>query len=318
MIVAGALISQLFQAPIHLDKDLNTHYNPFLELNLGEVRALELTNKLGRYKIHKKQNYWYLSYPKNLPADTIMVRNILSVFSDIKIRASYQNDEINRGHFSLDRPSVKLTLEFNDEKREEINVGVINPIDNSMYIAQKGQEAIYQTELLDFPLESLEFSSLIDPYVFSPKEDDVSLISIKKAGKSFSNPNILTILKDKETNKWLDEEGQELDSTMVSSYLNKLLHMKRTVIIDEKNKTVDELTNQYLLKQPAFIVELKDNQETSFIYTISGLIYKAVPRFKITKLSSFLVQASDREYPYVVLKKELSTFNITSKQLRKR
>ncbi|MFW5887376.1 MAG: DUF4340 domain-containing protein [Bacteriovoracia bacterium] len=289
--------------------------NPIEVHYLSGLVSIEIENKLGHYVIAKdlttRVSYWNLTKPKQLPADGDIINKIIATLGQIQVKKTYPNDPINRSHFSLDQPLMKIRLVTETHDPVLISFGLINPIDNSMYFMIENDEYIYQTEMITFSLESLSLADLVDPNIFSIIREDLQELAIYR-GNQERGRRVLKITRLGKN--WLDEKGKPIPLDNINTYLDSLLKIKRQIVLDEMSKRTTRLIDSYL-KRPAYEIILTDKSNNTYNYKVSGLVTRSIPELKIERRQFYLMHASDRKFPYVVNKSSLSLFNLKSYQL---
>ncbi len=312
-ITFSAISTKLFQAPTFLEDELANMRSPIQIDYLTDLETLELTNDLGTFRVKKnlerEVSSWDLEYPKDLPSKKSTVEAIIDTLSRIKVRKRFSYDAINEDNYSLSSPVIKITLGISNRDPLTINVGLINPIDNSTYIALGDKKYIYQVDLLKYPLEGLELGDFVNPKIFSVPRKFITKLNISRTGISTFN------LFKKEEN-WFVSRSGKIPTENVEHYLNKLSNLTRTMILDGESEKLTKLLERYL-KTPAYKIEVTDTRGEVVSYRASKVLRKSYPDFKIEKRQFFIMTASDRKYPYVVSKDMLHTLNIRANTLRK-
>lgn len=299
--------SEIFQTtPIHLNED-DFSNNPIDIKILSRLENIKLTNRLGTFELsrHNKTD-WNLTSPRVMPAKPNTIQELIKGLSSLKIIKAHKNDALNTSNFSLDNPLITLVLKTELEEEITMKLGLINPIDNSAYIGLSGSDVIYQVEAPNVKFETLELGSFIDSRIFSLGFDDIIEFEIMR-GKSTPWEK-LTFSKG----EWQSVRFKNITPIGTKNSLSKILAMNAHMIIDSKNDELEQIMENYL-KNPLYTVKVKTgNKEVT--YRISNLV-TTLPEIKIEKKMYFLMDASDRNYPYLLHKDLLENFNISYKSL---
>ncbi|MBT3584176.1 MAG: DUF4340 domain-containing protein [Halobacteriovoraceae bacterium] len=314
--IISAGISTIFQAPKGDKHDLNRYRTLFQGNFLEGIRGIYLKNRLGEFEFLKnsgaRESGWELLTPRNFPANPKAVARILDSLKNIKIRKIYQKDPINMANFSLDSPLLSLRLSLENGESIELEVGLVNPIDNSTYLMSSHQNAIYHVDALQFAMESLDLADLIDSKIFSIEPENIASLKIYRGAKRGNPPHLLLT---KLNGQWGGKKNHPMPNAKVFKYLKKLASLKSTFILDKASEDLTKKLNKYL-STPLYTIEIEDLEKNSFTYNISTVI-NALPQIKMEKRTNFIIQASDRRYPYLVNKEYLRTFNKTEKAIKR-
>ncbi|MBL7664828.1 MAG: DUF4340 domain-containing protein [Bacteriovoracaceae bacterium] len=315
VIMGGALISELFQAPTVPYDMAQIYVNPVPEEIFTNIKNLSLKNKFGEFKMQKnldenspKHDTWRLLSPRELPAKAQTLKQIIDALQEVTVRKIHQYEPINISSFSLDNPLIHMEFEVIDGAKYEIKIGLINPIDNSAYMTVTDHQTIYQIENLKFPIETFELGDFIEPriFVFNPAEvDELSFYR-----EQITNRPYFKITKTE--NNWFDSRQTALDATKTAEYFKNLFNLRSQVILDKPDESIIELLDQSL-KRPQYIVVLK-RQGKEIEYRISYPI-KQMPQFKVENRQSVIIKSSDEEQPYIVSKDLLKVFETSERSL---
>ncbi|PIK13735.1 DUF4340 domain-containing protein [Halobacteriovorax sp. JY17] len=313
VIVIGGLASEFFQAPLIQNTALSRYQLLLKPEQIDQIESIQLDNRLGLFKINKdKDGQWTLTSPRNLPSSTATVASILQNLKDIKIRQILPKDAINISNFSLDSPLMKLQITYFGGKEDLLNIGLVNPIDNSTYVTFSSKDAIYHVDALENSMEGLSLSNFIEPKVFTQDLKTIAEFKIYR-GKIPSTSLRLSIKN--ETDGWLDNSGNILEPKAVEEFLTEVLSLKSSLILDKKTDKLIDAVSRYFAN-PSYTVEILDRNGKKVFYEISYLINN-LPDIKMEKRQVFIVKASNRPHPYVIEKQFLSTFGKSQKSFKK-
>lgn len=299
--------SEIFQtSPIILSEEDLTN-NPVDVKVLSRLDQIKLTNRLGTFEVERQSKKdWILKSPRTMPAKAATIQELIKALGSLKIIKVLKNDALNRSSFSLDNPLVEVNMETELEEKIKLKLGLINPIDNSAYITLSSSDMIYQVEAPNVRLEALELGSFIDSRIFSMNFEDVIDFQVLR---NKSTPWIkLSHLKG----EWESSRFKNITPIGVKNALSQILSSQAHMIIDKKSEELDQIIENYL-KNPVYTVIVKTN-EKEVTYRVS-LLVTTLPDIKIEKKMYFLMDASDRNYPYLLHKDNLEAFKVSYKDL---
>ncbi len=314
VILLTGVYSDFFQAPTELTPEMSTYQSLFKPGQILGVQQIILKNNLGTYHFEKSNimadSNWLMISPRNLPANTTLIKGILNDLNNVKIRNVHEMDAINISNYSLDNPSIDVTLIVSNEKSATLKFGLVNPLDNSTYVSLSDQKAIYHIDNIGMSLNTLNLGSFVDTRIFTWTPSEVSLMTIYKGSKEERN---IRFQIAKEKGEWNGRQSKGLKVEAVQDYLSDLADLRSSLILD---KTTDELETDMksYFDKPAYIVEVKTSNQ-SYTYEITGLV-KQLGDLKLEKWQNFIIKASNRHNPVVVSKKFLEMFNPNEKSLR--
>jgi len=304
LITAGALSSVFFQAPVVKTHEIERMRVLFNDSDLGDLRELTLSNRLGNFTFERvaSQSSWRMTEPRMVMANAQPLERMLSALSEIKIRRIYDRDPINISNFSLDQPQMKVKLVSSDLSTKELSFGLINPIDNSTYIAFDQGDLIYHIDALNFTLENLDLINFIDTRIFALSIDQMASLKIWR--ENISQPQLHLVNED---GQWKDAGLNLLEPIAVREFLTELTSLRSLFIIDKKSPELSLAIDQQLEK-PLYTVEVISQSGDSYRYSLSQLV-QSLPEMKFEKRQNFLIQASNRDYPFMLAKDSLELFN---------
>jgi len=309
----GGLASEFFQAPLNQNTALSRYQLLLKPEEVDQIDSIELENRLGTFKIDKdKSQSWSLTSPRNLPSNSSTVKSILDNLKEIKIRQILPKDTINISNFSLDSPLMKLKISYFGGKENYLNIGLVNPIDNSTYVTFSNKDAIYHVDALKNSMEGLSLSNFIEPKIFTQDLKSIQDFKIYR-GKIPSTNQRLSIRSEKDG--WIDNSGNTLEPKAVEDYLMELLSLKSSLILDKRTEKLDEALTRYF-SNPSYTVEVLDKSGEKVFYEVSYLI-NTLPDIKMEKRQTFIVKASNRPHPYVMEKQFLNSFSKSQRSFKK-
>lgn len=309
-------ISEFFQAPGEQNTELTRFRTLFSKEDFSNIKEINLRNRLGEFHFNRIENdpysRWSMVLPKKFPANSEVFKRLFDTLKDIKIRKIFTYDPINVANFSLDAPLYEITMIDNDGRKRVLSFGLINPIDNSTYIATSVEtEAIYHVDAIQADFAALDMADFVDSHIFTPKSAQVKNLKIYR-GNISGQPNFSLERGDK--GQW-QSRSRELDEAKTIQWLDELLLLKTMLIVDKSTPELDEAV-QKLMEAPQYTVEIEDLNENVLTWTVSQTV-NTLPDVRIEKRAYVLIRASNRPYPYLIHKDQLRLLQPKEQDLRK-
>lgn len=307
--------TDFFQAPTKINPEMSQYRSLFRPGQILGVREIVLKNNLGTFHFERSatdpNTPWTMVSPRQLPANSGLLKNILNDLNKVQIRSVHQNDPINIANYSLDSTSLQITLIDSNQKESTLKFGLINPLDNSTYVSLSDQDAIYHIDNITTTLNTLDLSNFVDTRIFSFDPNQIEKLTIYRGLKEDDKVNFLA--EKKELN-WFGQSERRLNTEAVEKYLTQLSELKSSLILDEITDDLQKEIDEYL-KKPAFEVVAKTENGKEYSFLLSGLIRK-LPGLKLEKYQHFMIQPSHRKFPYIMSRKMLETFQRSERGLR--
>lgn len=307
--------SDFFQAPIDINPEISRYRSLFQPGQILGIRELILKNNLGTFHFEKSatdpDTPWTMISPRKLPANSSLVKTILKDLNNVQIRSVHQSDAINIANYSLDSTSLEITLIGSNEKTSSLKFGLVNPLDNSTYVSLSDQNAIYHIDNISTTLNTLDLASFVDTRIFTFDQSSIESIKIFRGQKERKN---ISLLAEKNKMSWIGQQNLLLKTEAVKDFMGDLADLRSALILDKVSEELAQSIAEYLEK-PNYEIVVTDNQNNSYTYLVSGLI-RALPGVKLEKWQYFIIQPSNRTFPYVLNKKVLELFQRSEKRLR--
>lgn len=300
--------SELFQSESKKNKSLDILNNPIRADILANLKTIRLKNRLGSYTLTHNDDGWILKEPRLMPANKTTVNNILDSLKNVNIHTVHEYEPINISNFSLDNPIMAIDLYSELDEQFQVNIGLINPINNTSYMTVSEQKTIFQTDILMNNLQSMELADFIDSHIFSSDIREIEKFEIFQRGNSTSR-NLLS----KSSGTWKSKKYNSITDSSVDSKLNKILKVRTHMIIDRQDTKIQNLIQNYM-DNPLYTIKISA-KDKEIVYKVSSLI-GAISEFKLEKRQYFLMNASDRKYTYVIHKDFLNEFFIRYSDLK--
>ena len=183
-----------------------------------------------------------------------------------------------------------------------VNVGLLNTIDNTIYLKVSAKNNIYQVEVPSVSLEDATILDLVESKIFS-----IDLESINSFQVSFHNKSSKEIKIHKKDSSWVNNADIPLPQDKVDEYFQDLSTIKSSFVLDSQTDLQKKyITN--LTRNPEIILTAKDNKANIITYKISSLVYN-FPDIDLKNAPYFLVTISNNQTAYIVKKEFLDLFN---------
>jgi len=314
----SALMTELFRAPTAQNFDLNDYHFVFKKDDLKKISTIVFKNSLGTFHINKSDKEiispWELKFPRELPARKDTVSSIMESLEKLKIRKIYKRDPINISNFSLDPPLMEFTLIDKEKNQLNLQLGLVDSITNSTYIALKDQDIIYQINSIPFPLEKMDLSDFIETKIFTTDYNDIKAFKMfQRLGRTYKSKKI-SLSKNRDE-KWIGSRGYPYSEEATNKFLDKFLNLKSTIILDAVTEALKKKIERYT-SNPLYSITIEEKKGEELQYQISTLI-GSLPGIKMEKGQYFIIKASNRRFPFLVHKDSFSIFSIRENQLQK-
>ncbi len=306
VIIASAVISELFQGPHDLPAAWEQEKPLFSAQEITSINKIILKNRMGHFSFQKDDGSfgdWNLEYPRHLPANQASIETIIKSMQEIKVRRTYPKDAINITNFALNAPVMEIILE-GPEQKIELKVGLINPIDNTTYIMLSGDNLIYHIPTFAYPLDTADLTFFIDPNIFPHNLNQISSIKIFRGASKY---NDLAIVLNKNGTEWFDRHQKEIPLAKVESFWQRFADMRSIAILDKMTEKLEKAIQRYF-SAIQYTVILTDLEGLETTYTVGQASSYQLPDVKIERQQIFLIKASNREHPYVFAQSDMEIF----------
>ena len=308
--------TDFFQAPTQVNHEVGSYRSLLRPGQTLGTKEMILKNNLGTFHFQRlttvSNTSWNMISPRQLPANSSLLDNILNDLGKVQIKNIHQNDPINVSNYSLDSSQLQITLIDSNGKESILKFGLINPLDNSTYVNLSDKNAIYQIDNITTTLNTLDLANFIDTRVFGFAPETITAIKILKR-KNSGNQTSFLVTKTKDS--WLGQKERKLNSKSVHQFLQQLTTIKSPLILDKMTTNLQKKLDQYLSKA-AFEINITKQNKRKYSYTLSGLVH-SLPGVKLEKWQHFIIKPSHRDFLYILPKNFLKTFQLSERQLKK-
>lgn len=218
----------------------------YTEIEFDSLTKLNFANKNGDFTFEKTNKSpfmaWEMITPRQIAADAGFIEKISTLFKNSNVKKIFPDDKINNANFSLEKPLATLTLLFKDGHQNIVYIGLLNTIDNSLYLKIKNRQGIYHIEAPEFSFENATLAELIESQVFNLNLKNIASINFVNQ-KTNTQTDIIH-----QNNEWLMNNKEIADETKLQSYIQELSSLKASFVLDK-------LTDQ----QKSIVANLKKN-----------------------------------------------------------
>jgi hypothetical protein len=312
-ILISAGFSQFFQAPIDSNTDINRFQSLFQPGQILSLKELKLKNSLGEFHFERADNKpespWSILSPRSFPANGQLINGIIGSLEKIKIKAVHSLDAINISNYSLDAPSLELTLINNENESTLLKFGIVNPIDNSTFVSLSDQKAIYHIDNIKQSLGNLDLTDFVNTNLLKIQASQLQKMTIVRHLKDTKR----NLMIEYEKNSWFGQSNKPLEVEKVVRYLETLSSLKSNTILDKVTGKQQKEINRYFEK-PLYIITMSLRDGTVKRYEISPLV-RQLSGIKVEKWQNVLFRDPHNKFVYVLNKEVLKYFNRSERNM---
>jgi len=315
LLLISSLLSELFRAPGQKHDPLGQYRTLLAPETIQNLKYLKIQNQIGSIELQRDEveSEWLIISPKKLPAMTSVVNQILNILKEIKIRSIHELDPINLSNYSLKNPSLSVSFGENQEFAQKIHLGLVNPIDETLYISLSSKQAIFQVDSFVRKVEKLDFSDFINTHVFRFDKKNITKMAIYNGSVS---PENIKIFLEKTNGRWVDQKGKELNQLKVHDYISNFTILKSSLILDEQIEGHKNKITEFLNAPHSTVQITTSNTKQIQEYIISKPL-PLIPGVKMEKYQNIFIYSKETQYPFVINKKHLSLFRKKMNSLKK-
>jgi hypothetical protein len=286
--------------------------NPVPVNELRELTRFKLINKQGTFifeNTHPEGDLlgpWQMLEPQALKVKGNVVGKIIEALNGIRVRNFHPLEPINITSFSLDNPTLTLNITNSENKKFEIKMGLINPIDNSAYLSLSGQDQIYQIDPIEMAIENYDLAQLVESKVLALNTDSLQSLEIY-------SPEGLRLKVLKKENQWVDQEGATLTDIKVLKFFENLEEMKSFSILNNLTKEQQVFMDK-TMATPAWSLKLISAQGVR-TYLI-GELQSDIPGTNVFRNGTFALSTDEKQSFVLVDREELRILSTKSLDLK--
>lgn len=303
-----AFYVEFFYSKVDTTSKNNFFTSPIDNNILSRISTIKIKNRVGSFLLTQNKNEWLLEEPKKIPANKIIIDQVINTLKGLSTKTLHSKDPINLQSFALNKPLVEIHIITKLEESLILKLGLINPVTENTFMLVNDQNLIYEISKLNFPLEQLELSSIIDTRVFNVELDTISEFSVFHY-EQLEPRNKLT----KTTDGWTSKRYKHINDKKTEQKIQSILSIQPHIIIDGGDEETTNYIENYL-KNPRYRVQIRLKNETTITYKISSII-RSIESLKIENKNYFIIEASNRPYPFIVHKDYLDRFLIQYKDI---
>ena len=314
----SAVMTELFRTPTAQNFNLDDYAFVFKREDFKNLSKIVFKNSLGIFHLNKSKDHfispWELKFPRELPARLETVKSIINSLQNLKIKRIYKRDAISISNFSLNPPLMELKITDQEKNQMQIELGLVDSITNSTYIALKDQDIIYQIDSISFPLEKIDLSDFIETKIFTTELKNIKAFKLFQRTGRTSKRSKISIFQD-EQSSWKNTRGHKFNKSSSSEILNKFLNLKSTIILDAVTQKLEKKIERYT-RSPLYSIIIKEKKGNEIEYKVSPLI-TSLPGIKMEKGQYFIVKASNRTFPFLVHRDSYPIFSLRENQIQR-
>jgi hypothetical protein len=280
-ILAGALYSELFQAPKVLRNNVNSAQVLFPGFDFDSSSQIDLTLNKSQFILKKTltQNSWRLTNPLLMNVEDEKLNLFLTRLMNLKIMNALPLDEVNTINFSLKNPLMEIKIVDANKNANHFIVGLINSIDNSLYIAHVNKKLILQVELSnadlsELKIKDLSISTFLKQQIFSFEAEQVTRAAITT-----------------------DHVTHELVTEKLNSFVSALMNLKASFIFDRITENQNKILKE-IVTTP--MVELSFTENGQNYQFFINKIPENFPDLNLPNKNLFLFWGANQSLPLIV------------------
>lgn len=298
LLTIAAIYSSLFRTPQKENTALSNYINLFSQEKIKSLNSIKITNNQGAFLLEKDTatKRWFITSPRHIVAQKDIVNNLIDAISNIRVKNIFPKDSINLTNFALNTPryTVNVTYTKDSEQKEEIlDVGLKNPINHTDYVKLEHKDIIYQISAIEYPIESIGFTHLINTKVFPFKPNEITAIQLVRYNRTFVNLQ----LKD---GHWISN-GNTTQQDRAHKFLQKLLKMDSHIILDKLTEKQQKRIDRYYKNVPITLTFTVNGNPVK--YNITTLI-KNFPDIDLDGELIFFVKSENSDNYLLIKQKE--------------
>lgn len=313
LLIGGAILSELFRAPSQRNDPLGQYRTLFSAEQIQKTKYLKVDNQLGVLELAKSNEKWRLTSPRQLPAVEGVIKQILGVLQNIKVLNVYEKDPINVSNFSLKTPILSVSFGESPGEIETIELGLVNPIDETLYIAVESQNAIFQVNSFEQKLEKLNLPDFIDTRIFNIDKDHIVQFSIYNRAIE-AGQKLVHFERDQATKKWQGKDRRKLDQIKVNQFIDSVIGLRSQLILDQQSQQQVSAIEPYL-KKPQYTIEIITKSGGSYDFIVSKPV-STIPGIKIEKRQNVLIYSNTNKRPFFINKSNINILKKKQRQFR--
>jgi hypothetical protein len=280
-IIAGALYSELFQAPKVLRNNVNSAQVLFPGFDFDSSSQINLTLNKNKFILRKTltQNSWRLTSPLLMNVENEKLNLFLTRLMGLKIMNALPLDEVNTINFSLKNPLMEVSILDSNKNSNHFIVGLINSIDNSLYIAHINKKLVFQVELSnndlnELKIQDLSISNFLKQQIFSFDTDGVSRAAITQ--------ELIT---------------HEIAAEKLKAFINSLSNLRASFIFDRITENQNKMLKEIVTSPITELSFTENNQNYQFFLS---KIPENFPDLNLPNKNLYLFWGENQSLPLIV------------------
>lgn len=313
-VTASIYISQ--QSKINDNQTSNTplsNLKLYSDVEFDSLTKINVSNKNGDFTFEKTNKspflIWEMITPRQIAANASFFEKMSQLFKNSNVKKIFPDDKINNSNFSLEKPMATITLLFKDGHQNIIYIGLLNTIDNSLYLKIKNRQGIYHIEAPDFSFENATIAELIESQVFNLNVKSLSSINFINNKTKIPTDFIFT------NNEWLINNKEPADVVKLQTFIQDLANLKASFVLDKFTDQQKSFLNN-VKKNYDFKIAAKDANQNLIEFQI-GPMLKEFPGIDLKGENYYLATHSINNNVYLLSKESYDLYNLKIEQFKK-
>ena len=305
ILAAVIIVSGLYLA-FHNTTD-STHYRlpELIEIDGKGISKLEIKKADETIILNKKDSSWYI-VPKNYPADTDKVNNILDVVERLTVTALVAESKSYIRYGLNDEKKISLKAWNGDKLIREFEIGKVAATNRHTHILLKDDPNVYHARGNFRPDFDQGIEKLRDMAVLSFEPDDIHKISFTIDKKTSAITKIQEEISPDGSSRdekpgpvWQTAEGDKVDDAKSSRLLATLSKLKCKEYINDTSK------NSF--KDPVYLFNFNGTREYNLsIFAKSDKDARQYPAI-----------SSENDYPFLLSASQVDNMKTTMEDILK-
>jgi len=216
------------------------------EIDASKITEVTIERQDGKYVFKKDGDKYSMVSPTDFVADSSAISSIFSNLNAVYAEKVVDENAADVAQYGFNKP-VKIAVKY-DAGVKELEIGDLNSTKDSYYIREKGSNKIYTIGTYTIEAINVPKNDLRDKTLFTVKAEDITGVSVKKAG------NLVFTSKKSGDSQWLltaPIDGNA-DANSMSSIVTAISQVSSYVsFIEDKPQDLEK----YGLKNPAYTLE---------------------------------------------------------------
>ncbi len=148
----------------------------------SDIASLEVESATETYTVSRSGESWIINDNPEIKANQSKIETLLYESASVTARELLEENATNLIQYGLDLPSRSVTVTLKDGKTHKILIGNTTLDGSLCYLMMEGETKVYTKSATGCDSLASSLSRLLETDIYSMNAEDVSKISIKKAG----------------------------------------------------------------------------------------------------------------------------------------